>query len=350
MAAAFTPGDDARTLWRRLGGASVLRSLFPTEDPVDPSRLDDLLVELDSRMPLGTVLSVCVQVASVIPLLRIVAPDSAYAREVLEQMLDGSAIVALAVTERGLSGAALLEASTEIADMGDHVTLNGEKEWICNAGRCDYVLALARHRPARHFTSFSWVLLRADTPGVSWQPATTLFPGAALGHFRFADVRLERQHVIGRQGRALAEFALQIGTERLAGALWARALCRRVLADTRHYLAGRSTGAATLWHNAAIRERFARCLVEFLQLDALCAIHGTHADDAATAMLLKAACAQSAEHILCECVDLRGADAFRDDGVASVREQAAMFGIAGGATGAMLAGLADHADELLEPR
>ena len=49
--------DEAVPLWRRLGGASVLRSLLPAENRVDPSRLNDLLVELDSRMPLGTVLS-----------------------------------------------------------------------------------------------------------------------------------------------------------------------------------------------------------------------------------------------------------------------------------------------------
>jgi hypothetical protein len=64
-------------------------------------------------------------------------------------------------------------------------------------------------------------------------------------------------------------------------------------------------------------------------------------------MALKAAYAESAERILSECVSLRGADSFRDGGLARLREQAAMFGIAGGATGAMLAGVADHADELL---
>jgi hypothetical protein len=64
-------------------------------------------------------------------------------------------------------------------------------------------------------------------------------------------------------------------------------------------------------------------------------------------MVLKIACGESVDRILGECVELRGADACRDGGVASLHEQSAMFGVAGGATGAMLAGVADHADELL---
>jgi hypothetical protein len=68
-------------------------------------------------------------------------------------------------------------------------------------------------------------------------------------------------------------------------------------------------------------------------------------------MVLKAAVAQGTDQILGECLQLSGADAFRPGGVAELRTQAAMFGIAGGAEGAMLAGVAGYADELLaEPR
>jgi hypothetical protein len=74
------------------------------------------------------------------------------------------------------------------------------------------------------------------------------------------------------------------------------------------------------------------------------------AQSAAAGMALKAAVGASVEQILGECADLRGADAFRDGGEASLRAEAAMFRVAGGATGAMLAGIADHADTLLRAR
>jgi len=351
VAAAAAGAGDSRTLWRNLGRAGVLLPVYPPpgERPeVDPDCLQDLLAELDARLRLGLVLSVCVQVATVIPLLRAAAGDSPLADQVLTEALRGDAVTALAATDAGLSGSALLDMRTELRDDAEGVVLRGGKAWIANASCCDYALVLARHSPARHFTSFSWVLVPAGHAGVTCQPATTeLFTGAALGHLRFDDVRLGREHVVGRRGRALAEFAWHIGTERLAGALWVRALCRRVLQGTREYLQNRCAGEGMLWENAAIRERFARCLVEFRRLDALCAAYRAPGGGVAEGMLLKAGCAESADRILGECVNLQGADAFRDGGLAVLRTQAAMFGIAGGATGTMLAGVAEHADELL---
>ena len=350
VAGAADGAGTARALWRRLGQAGALDRLREAGPgaAVDAGLLDDLLAELDARLPPGLVLSVCVQVATVIPLLRTAAAVSPLAAEVLAGALRGETIVALAATDAGAAGSALLDARTELRTEGAAVLLDGGKDWITNACHCDHALVLARRRPARHFTSFSWALVPAGRQGVSCLPATAEhFTGAGLGHLRFAAVSLGPAHVVGRPGRALAEFALQIGTERLAGALWARALCRRVLAETRDHLRRRPLGEGTLWDNAAVRERFARCLVEWRGLDALCAAQRVDPGPTSASMALKAACAEGVDRILGGCVELRGADAFRDGGLAGLRAQTAMFGIAGGATGAMLAGVADHADELL---
>lgn len=349
--AATAQATDARALWRGLGRAGVLARLHDAGDEpagLDRELLGILIAELDAHQPLGAVLAVCVQVASAVPLLRTAADGSPLARAVLAQAIRGESVVALAATDAAVAGSALMDMGTWVDLDGDVATLSGGKDWISNAAACDFALVLARHRPARHFTSFCWVLVPAGHPGVSCEPATSRhFAGAAVGHLRFADVRLDRGHVVGRPGLALADFARHIGTERLAGALWARALCRRALADTYGYLSGRSTGERTLWDNAAVRERFARCLVEWSRLDAMCAAHTSAAPTMTAGMLLKAAYAESVDRILDECVNLRGADAFRDGGLAEIRAQAAMFGIAGGATGAMLAGVAEYVDDVL---
>jgi alkylation response protein AidB-like acyl-CoA dehydrogenase len=346
-----TAGSDARALWLSLGSAGVLRSLQRESAQslwIDPAGLAELLAELDARYPPGPVLSVCVQVATVIPLLRSCAPVSPRAGLLLERMLRGEAMVALAATDAGLSGSALLDLRTEVLDTADGVSVHGGKEWISNAGHCDEALVLARCRPARHFTSYSWVLVPADHPDVSFRAAAEgLLAGSGLGHLSFEDVRLERDRVIGRPGRALAELTRQLGAERLAGALWARTLCRRVLLDTHRHLRARSTGTGVLWDNAAVRERFARCLVELCQLDALCRAGCSTPITVAQGMALKASFAVVADRILGECLNLRGAGAFADDGLARMREQYAMFAIAGGTTATMLAGIADHAEEML---
>ena len=73
VADAIDGATDPRTVWRRLGEAGVIAELRPAECP---QGLDDLLAELDARLPLGVVLSVCVQVALALPLLRTIV-DSA---------------------------------------------------------------------------------------------------------------------------------------------------------------------------------------------------------------------------------------------------------------------------------
>jgi acyl-CoA dehydrogenase len=342
LVADVATAPDSRSLWRGLGESGVLRQVTAGSE-VDGELLGVLLAELDGRAPMDHVLSVCVQVATVIPLLRVLAcGEAAHTVEaVLDEVSHGKAMVALAVTDADLAGSALMSLRTTVLATRDGPVLRGGKEWITNALDADHVLVLARHRPAHHVTSLRWVLVPTDQPGLSRTPSGTTFP--SVGHLVFDDVRLAEEHLVGRPGRALAEFARHVGTERLAGALWARALCRRVLARTYAYLTTRSTGGAVLWDLAAVRERFAWCVVEWRRLAALC----EPPRSIAAGMVLKAACAGSVDRILGECVHLQGAAAFQDGGVAGIRERAAMFGIAGGATGAMLAGIADHVDELL---
>ncbi|GGM47070.1 acyl-CoA dehydrogenase family protein [Dactylosporangium sucinum] len=343
--------DHPHAVWRALGANGVLAALYPPGGRLEPDRrrLALLLRELDARFPLGVVLSVCVQVATVVPLMSEAAGPRA--ERILGELLRGETVVALAVTDAAGSGSDLLDAATGATLTGDAVRLDGGKDWITNATLCDHALVLARHRPARHFTSFCWVLVPMAAAGVVVHPASrTAFAGAGTGHLRFTGVALDAGHLAGRPGRAMAAFARQIGTERLAGALWARALCRRQLTGLHAWLRDRPAGGGRLWDNPAVRERFARCVLALAQLDAISEpllAPGAGPVAPATGMLLKAAAGETVERVLAECVHLRGADAFRDGGEAQLRTEAAMFAIAGGATGAMLAGLADHADELL---
>jgi len=328
-----TVASESREVWRELAAEGAL-------DQPEPE-LGELITDLDRRLPLGVVLSVVVQVASVLPLLRELAVRSSFAGEVLEEALAGKAIVALAVTDGAAPGSDLLEAQTSLRETDGNWLLDGEKRWITNATQCDHALVLARHRPGSHFTSFRWVLVPVEAEGVSNVPATSeLFAGSGVGHLRFDGVRLDSDHLVGSAGRGLPQFFEHVSTERFAGALWARSLCRRVLRETQAHLQARGW-----WDNAAIRERFARCLVDLRCLDALCATDEVGRTDA---MVLKVAGAGILDRVLAECASLRGADAFRDGGEAQLRAEATMWGIAGGATGALLAGIADHADDLLE--
>ncbi|WFE41159.1 acyl-CoA dehydrogenase [Micromonospora sp. WMMD998] len=344
------PGSTGPDVWRALGAGGGLARAYRDGDPrrgVDPAGLGALLAAVDLRCSLGTTLAVCVPLATCLPLL---AGGTGPAARTAADALRGTAVVALAATDDG-AGCDLSALTTQVVLDDDVVEVSGTKRWITNATWCDAVLVLARHRPGPHFTNFTWVLVPADAPGVRVEPADTdLFGGSGTGHLTFDRVRLGRDHVVGGVGRGMAGFAAHIAVERLAGALWAVALCRRVLADTWRHLQDRRYADGTLWHLEGIRQRYAAALLRARQHQALTdglADAVASRRDAAAAALLKASAAHTVERVLDECAHLQGAYGFRTGGPQRLRAEAALFGIGGGTTEVVLSVVAGATADIL---
>jgi len=340
-------GTSSRTCmaWAALGSAGEISKVYRDHRPergVDPTRLRALLGSLDARGDVGVVLSSCVQLATALPLLAESAPDS----PATAATLSGAAITALAATDIG-AGSDLTSLCTRVEKLSNGIMVTGEKRWITNATVADWLLVLARHREGSHFTNFSWVLVPADAPGVSIEPAdTALFTGAGVGHIHLDAVVLPTSAVIGGVGRGLPTFARHIAVERLAGGLWASAMCHRALSTTKKWL----TGRGALWQRESVREGFARALVLARQLDALAMALGPRISeqrDHAAAALLKASAGITIDQVLSVCAHLHGAQGFTISGIQQLRSEAAVFGIAGGTTEIVLASVADQADRLL---
>ncbi|MEV4878665.1 acyl-CoA dehydrogenase family protein [Streptomyces cyaneofuscatus] len=341
----------AARVWEACGAEGLIEGLYDEHGAVVPRRLAALLAAVDARGDNGVTLSVLVQAASALPVLAADAPGDGPVREALDGVRSGRRTVALAATDSGAAGSDLAGLTTAV-DLGpDELVLRGGKRWITTARTADWFLVLARHRPGRHFTSFTWVLVPSGAPGVRVTPADTdLLPGSATGHVEFTDVRLAPGFVVGRPGRGMLAFARHMGTERLAGAQWALALTGRVLADTKERLTRRTVDGTPLWHNAAVRQRYATCLVRLRQLHALCDQLGDRIakqQDLAAAALLKSAVGLTVDPVLTACAQLQGADGLARGGAQRIRAEAAVFGIGGGVTELVLDAVADHADQLL---
>ncbi|MFJ9850455.1 acyl-CoA dehydrogenase family protein [Streptomyces sp. NPDC101150] len=342
---------DGAQVWAALGRAGLITRAYrdgAIETGIDPGGLADLLTAVDARCSLAATLSVSVQLATALPVLATGRTPSA--RRALERALTGRATVALAATDV-TAGTDLTALRTQVRIEDDALEVSGEKDWIANTTTAESFLVLARHRAGRHFTDFTWVLVPADAPGVTVRPAdTALFADSGVGHVTFEGVRLDRDQVIGRVGFGLPLFARHIATERLAGAQWGVALCRRILADTHRRLSGRPHGTGTLWDLPAVRQRFAACLLRVRELHALVAEYAEPVavhHDATAAATLKAAAGATVNHVLTECGQLWGAAGFTTGGIQEIRAQAALFGIGGGANEVVLGTLADAAESVL---
>lgn len=339
----------ARTQWARLGEEGAIAGVYRDGGPhagVDPARLRGVLGGLHAEYSPGLVLSACVQLATALPLL---AEAGRSGRGpcglAADRMLAGLSVVALAATDAG-SGSDLTALGTRVEPDGDRLTVTGTKRWITNAAAADQLLVLARRRPGPHFTNFSWVLVPADAAGVRIEPADdALFEGAAVGHVHLDAVSLPADAVVGGAGRGLALFARHIAVERLAGGLWATAWCHRALTETKEWLVRRQ-----LWELDVVRQQFAAALVKARELGALVdslAEPIAQRRDHGAAALVKAATGQTIGEVLDTCAHLVGAEGFITGGLQQQRAQVALFGIAGGSTEVVLAGVADQADRLL---
>ncbi|GAA0268376.1 hypothetical protein GCM10010302_02620 [Streptomyces polychromogenes] len=352
------PADaSGAAVWTALGSFGVLRELYARTDGApaayDPGRLAVLLAALDEGVSFGAALHVCVGSAAAVPLLAAAtaaeAPQAGNTHQgrVVRDALDGRTGVALAATEDGVgSDLAALTTTVDLEGPGGTIVLDGTKRWVTGAG-AGHLLVLARHRPGRHFTSFTWALVPADAEGVKISPEdSVIHPGADIGRVSFDGVRLPREAVVGRAGLGLALFARHMAGERLAGALWAVALCRRVLADTEQRLSVRESDGRPLLHRDNVRQRLAGALVRAQQLRALCErlaprVAATY--DTSAAAVLKAAAGDTVEAVLADCLRLRGADGFTTGGLQELRSQAAVFAVGGGTTDVVLSAVADQA-------
>jgi alkylation response protein AidB-like acyl-CoA dehydrogenase len=347
------PGQEPlRRVWRQLGAEGAIEGLYRRDGAdlkVNPSHLRDVLRALDARGRSGITLAACVQIATALPILA--EGRSPAARAALAAAMSGKSVTAVAATDSAAAGSDLTGLATEVDIGSGGVRLRGGKQWITNATTCDQLLVLARHRPGRHFTSFAWVLVPHDAPGVAIRPANCrLFDGGGIGHVEMDQVCLPPGCLIGQPGRGMSSFARHITRERLAGAFWAAALCRRVLRAARERLTTRCSGGEPLWSRDALRQRFAAAVVAARMLESITAELAPGIADGynpAAAALLKTATARTVSEVLEQYAALQGAAGYGAGQAQDLRAEAAVFGIGGGSTDLMLDIVADSAAALL---
>ncbi|MBB5173508.1 acyl-CoA dehydrogenase family protein [Texcoconibacillus texcoconensis] len=134
----------------------------------------------------------------------------------LPALATGEKIAAYALTEPG-SGSDALGAKTTatLNEEGTHYVLNGEKQWITNAGFADVFIVYAKV-DGEQFTAF---IVDADTEGVSTGPEEKKMgiKGSSTRTLILQDVKVPKEQVLGEVGRGhvIAFNILNIGRYKL---------------------------------------------------------------------------------------------------------------------------------------
>lgn len=175
-----------------------------------------------------------------------------------DKLRDGTALAALAVTERA-GGSSLGNLATEAAPISGGFKLSGEKTLVGNAPNASLIIVLARHRGRRGPMSLTAFLLSSATAGLSVSPERA--PGLAnapTGTIHLDSCVVPESAVLGQPGSGFQVFSKAMLWERaclLAGFLGA---AERDLNTCIDFLAARRDAGGPLLRHQAVAHRLAQ--------------------------------------------------------------------------------------------
>ncbi len=152
-------------------------------------------------------------------------------REHLPRILSGEVTWAQGFSEPG-AGSDLASLATIARRDGDELVINGQKIWTSAAHTADWFFLLARTDPdAPKHRGISFLLARADTPGLSEQPLVDMTDVHYFNETFFEDVRIPTSHIVGEENRGwyVAMNLLDFERSNIEGAVHARRSIRKLL-------------------------------------------------------------------------------------------------------------------------
>ncbi len=117
---------------------------------------------------------------------------------------------ALALTEP-VAGSDLKGITTTAQSRGGELVLNGAKSFISNAGVAGFYTTLAKEADG-----YSLLLVPADSPGLSVEPAPEIIAPHVLGDLRFDDVVLPESARLGDPGKAFGHVLATLAVFRIS--------------------------------------------------------------------------------------------------------------------------------------
>ncbi len=186
-------------------------------------------------------------------------------RKWLVPLAQGEKFGAWAITEpEAGSDAANLQMTAKLA--GDTWVLNGAKRFISNGGRADYVFVYAREPGTKRHEGLSCFLVPKGAPGftVTKEETTTKLGlrASPTADLAFEDVRIPRDHLIGKRGDGWSQAMTTLNNGRLGIAAGAVGVARAALEAATKYARERRAFGRPIGDFQLIREMIAESAME----------------------------------------------------------------------------------------
>lgn len=206
--------------------------------------------ELQKSGSAGTNLAMMVQSDMATPIIH-EAGSEEVKQEFLVPAIRGEKIAALGVSEPG-GGSDVANIKTTARSDGDDYVINGQKLWITNGTRADFItLAVRTGEPGSGYQGISLVVCPTDLPGFHVGKKLKKIGNRCsdTAELFFEDVRIPKRYILGQENSGFFHIMTNFQGERLIGAIGMVAGSEHMVRETIKY--------------AREREAFGRPLMKF---------------------------------------------------------------------------------------
>lgn len=156
--------------------------------------------------------------------------------------------------------------TTAILD-GDEYVINGQKIWTSQAFMADWIFLLVRTNPnaADKRSGISFMLVPADTPGITIRPIVSIDGGTSLCETFLENVRVPKDSLVGEEGKGWVYANFLLGNERTTTAEVPRN--KRMLARAIELAHSHKRGGRPLIEDPAFASRLSQLASEVAALE-----------------------------------------------------------------------------------
>ena len=294
-----------------------------------------LCEELPRARLAGLTMGVLVQTDMATPIINEIGTEE-QKEEFLAPALRGEKIAALGVSEPN-AGSDVAGIRTRAVSDGDDYVISGQKTWITNGTRADFITLAVRTDPDNRYGGVSLVLFPTDTPGFSVGKKLEKIGNhcSDTAELFFDECRIPKRYLLGEEGHGFYYIMQNFQGERLVGAMSGTAGAQLVLDDTRRYVAEREAFGRPLQGFQVVRHQLVDCETE-LELCRNMTYHAADLFDRGVPCqreisMAKLVVSERSMQVIDRCLQLHGGMGYVEEGpVARAWRDARLLGIGGG--------------------